>query len=278
MPSVSVWGANVLLALLLAQVCSFEGEVCAGYVKAPVVAAQQFEGLPNNPVNLISKRHSTDPGADLVLLTPDKASGNDSNLIEARRAGVLVYRVGHDGEVIGTGAGVASFIAEYGGEGHPSLMCRKASGPLGGCNVLVQADMDPDNQSAEHGWLTIDNLRRYADGGYPLQVMGTGRGLGRTVALMDVYGNLALLGGMVRPYVPLAARQACEPGAPRDGVLRGAGMTGYVADGVDALQLCTPLSGADGGYETVCTDRNGACSVAAQLATLEARIAALEAQ
>ena len=270
-----------VLTILLAQTCSLETEVCASRTVTPIVIAQQYEAWPANPVNLISWRGSTDPGADLVVLVPNKSVNNDAPLMEIRRGGQVLFQIGRDGEVIGGGTSLQSaFIGMPSSDGRPILKCGPASGPLGGCFLLFESDMDPLNASAFHGRLSVKNKRLGSDGGVVLQLHGTGRSgaaaLNRTVLAVDDFGNLWLPDGMLKMTLALSDRQTCKAGSTWDGEFHGQGMFGYVGSGVDALQVCSPLSALDGGYETVCTDRNGACSVNARLSFIEARLTALE--
>jgi hypothetical protein len=270
----------LIAKLLVAQVCSYEGEVCTGRVVTPRVITQQLDGWPGNGVNLLSHRGPLDPGADLAILVPDKAIGNDAPVITVLRGGQVVFRVGQSGEVYG--GGEAAFVSLPGSDGRPALKCSPASGPLGGCFLLLESDMDPLNASAFHGRLSLKNKRPGSDGGVVMQLHGTGRSgaaaLNATVLAVDDFGNLWLPDGLIKTTVSMSDRQACQLGSTWDGEFHGRGMFGYVG-GAEALQVCTPGSAAaDAGYETVCTDRNGACSVADRLALIEARLTALEAQ
>ncbi len=280
-----------LLALLLSQWCAPVGPpLCSsdiGAVSVSTTVLKTSDVIAPTGLNVLVYRAENDPGAALAVIEANTRL--NGYFINYRTPAGVPFNVTTTGEVIAGSSispSLTPIFAAY-GNGDGSTISFGCVHGATGCETGVHGSME--NKSF-HGAVIVGNKggNRDRDGGLALQVFGLGKthspvGGGHTVLALDVLGNLQTYGGMHGNYLAPQDFPPCEtyfgfdnpgqdPQAP-GGTLHPLGMWGYSVD-TGRIQLCTPTSAVDAGYESVCTDQNDAC----QLTLLRARVTALEAR
>jgi hypothetical protein len=269
----------VLVATLLAQSCSFEDVACFDVLAANHVQAYLVEPLSSaGGVAMQSHRSASDQSADYTLqCKPGVARDEDTPALEYSCNGITWFRVTNSGSVWAGSNRTPETSAAFLSSAEVAVACAPGTG---GCETVINGGML--NESF-HGAVTLGNAAGIAlrDGGLALQVFGTGgrSSPGHTVLAQDVVGNLETYDGLHGSYVQDFPSCDREAGFNNDvGRFRTLGMSGYDVNNA-SLKVCTSTSAwADGGWETVCTDKNAACSVNGRLVAIEARLTALEAR
>lgn len=258
----------LVASLLLAQPVIDGGVAINGdlYVQPPYtsylpfVSAYVIRGWAAGGVNIATNRAATDINADLDIAHTGRTAGQ---AWRATNGSVVVGQLEWSGRLWAGGQQAPAAFVSMGG----AYTCQPGAS---GCYTAVAGGM---LNKSFHGAVVLGNGSGNPDrdGGLSLQVLGKGKmnSPGGTVLAVDVLGNLQTFGGLQGNYLEASDFDVCtttfgypNPGQGVDapgGFFSPLGMWGYNRNAA-RLQLCSSVSAVrDGGYETVCTDTNGAC-------------------